>query len=135
MVFRTSKSKLALTISLASMATTLHATPNDAEWEALQARVSQLEEQLDSRGDTSHNATTLGGYGELHYANLDNKNPGGSDSREIDLHRFVFLVGHQFTPSIRLFSELEVEHAFLEGGAGGAIELEQAYLEFDLNDT
>ena len=70
--------------------------------------------------------TTLGGYGELHYNNLDSK-------EEVDFHRFVLTLGHAFTDSIRLFSELELEHSVSGDGQNGEFELEQAYLEFDLN--
>lgn len=70
--------------------------------------------------------TTLGGYGELHYNNLDSK-------EEVDFHRFVLTLGHAFTDSIRLFSELELEHSVSGDDESGEFELEQAYLEFDLN--
>lgn len=76
--------------------------------------------------------TKLGGYGELHYNTLDGK--GGAASKdEIDLHRFVLFFGHEFNPRMRFFSELEVEHSIAGEGKKGEIELEQAYLEFDLN--
>lgn len=71
--------------------------------------------------------TQLGGYGELHY------NEGEKD--EIDFHRFVLFVAHQFNDDIRLFSEIELEHALAGEGAEGEVELEQAYLEFDLTET
>jgi hypothetical protein len=70
----------------------------------------------------------IGGYGELHYNNLDS-------GKEIDFHRFVLFFGHQFTDSVRFFSELELEHSIAGDGAAGEIELEQAYVEFDLGDT
>jgi len=72
------------------------------------------------------NATSIGGYGELHYE-------GGSKD-EIDFHRFVLFVGHEFNDRMRFMSELEVEHVLAGDGFGGAVELEQAYLEFDLTD-
>lgn len=77
--------------------------------------------------------TTLGGYGELHYNNLSGKG-GASDKDEIDFHRFVLFFGHEFNDDIRFFSELELEHSIAGGGKNGEIELEQAYLDFDLND-
>lgn len=78
--------------------------------------------------------TRIGGYGELHYNNLDGKG-GASDTDEIDFHRFVLFFGHDFSPKTRFFSELEVEHTVSEDGAPGAVELEQAYIEHDINDT
>jgi hypothetical protein len=70
--------------------------------------------------------TVVGGYGELHYNNLDSGN-------EIDFHRAILYLGHEFTDSIRFFSEIEYEHA--DTSKNGAVELEQAWLEFDLNEN
>ena len=72
--------------------------------------------------------TQVGGYGELHYNNLDSK-------EEVDFTRFVLYFNHQFSDKIRLYSELELEHSIAGDGQNGEIELEQAYLEFDLTDT
>jgi hypothetical protein len=72
--------------------------------------------------------TTIGGYGELDYNN-GIKNDDGNDYNELDLHRFVLSFGHEFTDSIRLFSEVEFEHD------GEEVEVEQAFLEFDLKDN
>jgi len=77
--------------------------------------------------------TTIGGYGELHYNNLSGKG-GASDKDEIDFHRFVLFFGHEFNDDIRFFSELEVEHSIAGDGKNGEVELEQAYIDFDLND-
>ena len=85
--------------------------------------------------------TSFGGYGELHLNKLDNQKPGGSDKDEMDFHRFVLLMSHEFNDRVRFHSELEVEHALIRDnpGAGasnlGAVELEQAYLDFALNDN
>jgi hypothetical protein len=77
--------------------------------------------------------TKLGGYGELHYNSLNGK--GGAISKdEFDFHRFVLFFGHEFSPRIRFFSELEVEHVVAGESKKGEVELEQAYLEFQLND-
>lgn len=49
----------------------------------------------------------------------------------LDLHRFVLLVTHEFNPRLRFVSEIEIEHAFVEGlEEGGELEIEQAYLDF-----
>ena len=70
--------------------------------------------------------TKIGGYGELHYNNLDSK-------EEVDFKRFVLYFGHEFTDRIRFFSEVELEHAVSGDDENGEVELEQAYIEFDLN--
>lgn len=69
--------------------------------------------------------TQLGGYGELHY--------NGGDTDDVDFHRFVLFASHQFNDRIRMFSELELEHAF-SGTGIGEVELEQAFIEYDIND-
>lgn len=97
--------------------------------------------------------TTIGGYGELHYNNIDNG--AGSEKTEFDFHRFVLEFGHDFNDHIRFFSELELEHALSKDGGScdisdtnnngiidadevscpsdgpGEVELEQAYVEID----
>lgn len=75
--------------------------------------------------------TQVGGYGELHYNNLDNDTTG-SEKDEVDFHRFVLYFGHQFTDAIRFFSELELEHAVSGDGENGEVEIEQAFVELDL---
>jgi hypothetical protein len=85
---------------------------------------------------TAKNRTSVGGYGELHYNNLedDHDQVGGDDSlSQADFHRFIIYLGHEFNDRLRFFSELEVEHTLVEDGTGGAVELEQAWLEMDLN--
>ncbi|MBT9568934.1 MAG: carbohydrate porin [Thiobacillus sp.] len=74
--------------------------------------------------------TRIGGYGELHYNNLEGEG-GASDKDEFDLHRFVLFLGHTFNERTRFFSELEVEHSIAGEGKKGEIELEQAYVEYD----
>lgn len=77
--------------------------------------------------------TSVGGYGELHYNNLDNDGTG-DDLDEVDFHRFVLFFGHEFTDDLRFFSELELEHSLAGEGKDGEIELEMAWLEMDLTD-
>ncbi len=79
----------------------------------------------------STSRTTVGGYGELHYNNIEDSS---GDKESIDFHRFVMFFGHEFTDDIRMFSELEVEHALSGDGKPGEVELEQAYIEMDIND-
>ncbi|MDF1589015.1 MAG: porin [Gammaproteobacteria bacterium] len=82
------------------------------------------------------NKTSIGGYGELHYNNLEGKN-GAADKDEIDFHRFVLFFGHEFNDDLRFFSEFELEHSLVKdtsnGSNGGEVELEQAYIEYDIN--
>ncbi len=96
----------------------------DQNDEKIESTVTVIEENL---AEKSSSKTTIGGYGELHYNNIE-------DSESIDFHRFVMFFGHEFTDSIRFFSELEVEHALSGDGKPGEVELEQAYIEMDLSD-
>ena len=67
----------------------------------------------------------VAGYMDAHF-NKDAGQPGRAD-----FHRFVLLFGHSFSERIKFWSELEVEHALVEGGeAKGEVALEQAYLDF-----
>jgi hypothetical protein len=122
---------------------TLMLQPAIASDETLQQRVTDLEAQIESladaldaaeeSGNSGHSNVSLGGYGELHYNNLDAED-SSRDVDEIDFHRFVLFFGYEFTDRIRFVSEFELEHALAADGAGGEVELEQAYLEFDHND-
>jgi hypothetical protein len=78
--------------------------------------------------------TKIGGYGEVHYNNLENDNATGTIDA-VDFHRFVMFTGHQFTDNIRFFSELELEHSIAGEGKAGEIELEQAYIEWDATEN
>lgn len=95
--------------------------------EAAGAVVAQQMEKTSSGPEGWWNNTSIGGYGEMHY------NGGRKD--EIDFHRFVLFVEHQFTDSIRFFSEVELEHSLAGEGKKGEVELEQAFVEFDLTGT
>ncbi|OUR86695.1 porin, partial [Methylophaga sp. 42_8_T64] len=55
--------------------------------EAVEAVAVATEEAVKSAKLIS-DKTTIGGYGELHYNNLEGKN-GASDKEEVDFHRFV----------------------------------------------
>ncbi len=77
-------------------------------------------------GNNWWDRTSINGYGELHYQ--------GGNVDEIDFHRFIIGLNHEFTDDIRLMSELEVEHSVIGDGQAGDVVLEQALLEFDLTE-
>lgn len=104
----------------------------------LEQQVEQLGKEVDElkrevaeqkSAPAGDGATHIGGYGELHYNSLDSKD-------EIDFHRFVLFFGHRFNDWIRFSSEVELEHALVKDTSNasgpGEVELEQAYLDFDL---
>lgn len=76
----------------------------------------------------SSSATGLSGYMDFHYTKSE------FEDGQLDFHRFVLLVTHQFSDRIRFVSEVELEHAVVEGlEQGGEVELEQAYVDFLLS--
>lgn len=94
----------------------------------LEARIEVLTQTLEER-QTASNSVSIGGYGELHYNNLENGD--GSEKDAIDFHRFVLFFAYDFSDSVRFVSEFELEHALAGDGKPGEVELEQAYVEFD----
>ena len=93
----------------------------------LNATAEHIEVEVETEESMFAN-TTIGGYGELHYNNYEN-----SDAK-IDFHRFVLFFGHEFSDTIRFFSEFELEHSLAGDGKPGEVELEQAYVEVDINE-
>ncbi len=106
---------------------------SDNEFQLLQEQFNQLADQVEENSKSSTSDTTIGGYGELHYNNLSSDT--GDDKKELDLHRFVIFVNHEFNDDIRFFSEFEIEHALAGEGKKGEVEVEQAYIQFDLTDN
>ena len=146
--------------AIAASLLTCFAAPAWAEEMSMEDRLKEMEIRLDMLSNSSKSnwadKTTLGGYGEMHLNKLDNKKPGGKDKDEIDFHRFVLFIGHEFNDRISLHSELEVEHALVKDTDtdtdtdtdgtltnintkpkpnSGELELEQAYIDFTLSDT
>ncbi len=117
-----------------------------------QERVQIAEEQLDATatvverlgptpaagGDAWFASTTLAGYGELHYNNLDADSPN-RDLKEADFHRFVVFLGHRFSDRLAMHSEIEIEHALVADSAAGSntgeLELEQAFIDYRVDDA
>ena len=129
--------QLSLAVAFALFAGNVAAATIEEKIELLQQEIESLKDQVESKqaGNKASGAqslmqnTTLGGYGELHYNNFQ----GGAKAKdEIDFHRFVFFTGHRFNDWISFKSELELEHSNTENG--GAVELEQAYLDFNFSD-
>ena len=97
--------------------------------------LAEATEEAVKVASSSANKTSIGGYGELHYNNLEDED--GNDTKSVDFHRFVLFFGHEFNDNLRFFSEFELEHALVkdtdDGSNGGEVELEQAYIEYDIN--
>jgi len=123
-----------------------------AQQAQIEALSAEIEKKESSAGGEWFKNTTLGGYGEAQFYHYDNA------PDQYDAYRFVLYVGHQFSDTVRLQSELEVEHGFAadtdttctvsDANANGTlqasevvcgkastkpgeVELEQMYLEWD----
>jgi len=108
---------------------------------SLEKRLDETETRLEATADQVESSTsaspfaktTIGGYGELHYNDYEDKDA------KVDFHRFVLFFGHEFTDKLRFFSEFELEHGLVkdtdDGSNGGEVELEQAYVEYDYSET
>jgi len=71
----------------------------------------------------SKNPLSIGGYGEMFYAN-----PEGSDDYA-DVYRFITYFGYKFSDSVILNAEIEFEHG-ANSDDGGKVVLEFMYLDF-----
>lgn len=105
----------------------------DEKIEVLQREIDRLKTQVGEKrdgqtGTARDNNTAIGGYGEVIYNNFRDS----ERSDRADLRRFVLFFGHRFNERLRFSSELEIEHGFIEGGEGGEVAMEQAYLEYGL---
>ena len=112
--------------------------------QALKAEINELREAVKMQGEIQEASVSsiakvakkfekihIGGYGELHFS--DTENDGGTKSKSVDAHRFVLFFGYDFNDKVRFRSEFELEHAIAGDGKTGEIELEQMYLEWDIN--
>jgi hypothetical protein len=118
--------KLALACLVLAAQTAYAADPSvEEKLEVLQREIDQIKSQQAGRPTE----TVLGGYGEAIYNNYRRS----ERADRADLRRFVLFFGHRFNERLRFNSELEVEHGFIEGGEGGEVAVEQAYLEYGLS--
>ena len=103
----------------------------ETQTKTTESMTEDLAELVQSERDTSRpswtDKTNIGGYGETHL-NLGRKD-------EIDFHRFVLFISHRYNDRIHFFSELELEHSIAGDGQAGEIELEQAYVDVNLNEN
>jgi hypothetical protein len=103
----------------------------NAEQKSTDSKIAATADALEKSATVAEWAsrTTLGGYGEHHFTHNKDKDD------KVDAHRYVLFVSHQFTDTVRFFSEVEIEHGFVEdtadGSGPGELELEQAYIAWD----
>lgn len=73
----------------------------------------------------SDSKLTIGGYGEVHYNQVFNKQT--RDNAVLDAHRMVLFFGYNFTGKTQFVTEIEMEYA-------NEIWVEQMFLQHKLND-
>jgi len=132
-----SPAPLAVPLALAGLLlASLPVCPADAvTLEELDTKVEALASALETPA-AGRSRATIGGYGEVHYNNFDERDdgsPGKGD--EFDLHRFVLFFGYRFSDTVSFHSELEVEHALAshEEEDPGEVEVEQAYVDWAID--
>lgn len=140
----TNKTALACAVLLAvgtPWTTATAAESNEERIQRLEQQIEALSGALESQSGGGGSATSVNGYGEIHYNNTD-PDDGSEGLERFDFHRFILEIGHEFTDDIRFYSELEFEHAVLEPEFDaanneieneGELKLEQGYIEFDLS--
>ena len=99
---------------LKTMETRLNAL--ESENQVLKTKLKSTEQKIDATSEQVEKvassapsskaswaeSTRIGGYGELHYNNLQDQH-GTSNKDEIDFHRFVLFFGHDFSAKTRFF--------------------------------
>ncbi len=73
---------------------------------------------------------SIGGYGELHFIHNSETKP----ENKMDLKRVILYFGYSFSEKLKFNSEIEIEHAFVEGGEkSGELATEFAFLDYRLS--
>jgi len=79
----------------------------------------------------AQSATSIFGYGEFNY----NRYRDSERTSRADLRRFVLGFGHRFDERLSFMSEVELEHAVASATDRGEVEVEQAYLNYQVRDA
>ena len=85
---------------------------------------------LDRSSGLANGGTNIVGYGEVGYSKFRQ-----SGNATADLQRFVFGFNHRFDERLTLHSEAELEHAVVSKDDEGEAEIEQAWVNYKMNDA
>jgi len=121
-------------MALGIVTTSVYAQTDQERIQTLEEKVELLTSLMEEKasgetGLSKRDRIHFGGYGEMHYNQIKGDD---LEKRGIDFHRLVIFMGYDFSDSARFVSELEIEHAVSSASKAGEVEVEQAYLEFDL---
>jgi len=101
---------------------------------SLSAQILTREDSLNANLVANDRTTVISGYGEIVY-NRDLQ----LNTATADLRRNILFLGHKFSNSIFVFSEMELEHALIstEDGVarGGELAMEQLFVKFNFNPS
>ncbi len=100
--------------------------------EALQAQAKETDEKVEMAGEMIEEAASGGGDDRLHWGGYAEIHYNAGDTQQIDVHRFVLFQEYDFNDKLRLQTEFELEHALAGEGQPGEVELEQAFIEWDV---
>ena len=85
--------------------------------------LAEMVEEGSGSGDGWYNKSSLGGYAEIHWSTAstpidETATWSSSDTPkvEVDIHRYVLFIGHEFNEYLSMNSEVEIEHAFVQDG-------------------
>lgn len=74
---------------------------------------------------------SIGGYGEITFE----RNPDKKPKNVFDAKRFILYFGYAFNEKLKLNSEIEWEHAYVEGKEeSGEVNVEFAFLDYNFNE-
>lgn len=145
------KTTLALTLAAAFGATPAFGQSVDEKLQILQQEIDDLKAQtrksgtpqpqpspyspdsssmLDRSSSLANGGTNIIGYGEMAYSKFRQ-----SGDATADLTRFVFGFNHRFDERLTLHSEVEIEHAVVSADDKGEVEVEQAWVNYKMNDA
>jgi hypothetical protein len=93
--------------------------------------VRGLTDQRFRSAAASLTSTSIGGYGEIHVRGTT-RGREGERTWVADIPRLVVFVAHEFNEAFRSYIEIEMEHSLSCASCPGAIELEQAYVDWRL---
>ena len=96
---------------------------------AAQSSSSDYGSMLDRSSGLANGSTNFIGYGEAGYSKFRQ-----SGDATADLARFVFGFNHRFDERLTVHSEVEFEHAVVSSEDQGEAEIEQAWVNYKLND-
>jgi hypothetical protein len=91
-----------------------------------------LDSTVNAAQDSSQSqpTTTLSSYGEIGYTRPLNN----TKDTQVDVARAVIAISHRFDPQTKMVSEFEWEHAVTSATDSGESEVEQLYIEHELDN-